>query len=592
VQIPVKWIEVRARCLLRCFDAGEWCGGIYSALAVGIAVAGMLPWIGHSSRVIAGSGEDDPDRRCAACHAEIYTNWKKTTMSRGSGWARDGLIPGSFAHERSGVNYRIDSKDGEAWLHYERTDLQPKGTLRGEERLVYYIGSGKQGRTYLYARPMEAGELWYEAPINWYGGKSRYEMTPAYEATDRAPMALPVEPNCLHCHATGVAEPLSFTRNGWAGAPFRQGGTGCAACHGDADAHVASGGKTPMLRLQTLTPERQDSVCLQCHLEGDVMIQKTGHVVRSFEPGHDLFETAVYFVNASSAKSALRATSQYEALLRSACRRAVGARMTCTTCHDPHSSPPPAERVAYFRARCLQCHTSPAFNASAHHAEQPDCIACHMPRRDTSDVSHEQLTDHDIEARPSIKVQTATTATTDRVARFTDAVDLVTVGGADAGDRERGLAYAQFAERGDRLSYVRAKSLLEKVESLGHADAAVYEALGYMAQIGGDKAKAQAEYKKALAMDPHNVVASANLAVLYAQSGDVAAAEALLKQVVEHNPGQTAAVLGLAALRCANNDGAAAKELVRLALRYNPDDAAARHFEQTGEYGGVHCRIP
>jgi Flp pilus assembly protein TadD len=62
--------------------------------------------------------------------------------------------------------------------------------------------------------------------------------------------------------------------------------------------------------------------------------------------------------------------------------------------------------------------------------------------------------------------------------------------------------------------------------------------------------------------------------------------------VVEHNPGQTAAVLGLAALRCANNDGAAAKELVRLALRYNPDDAAARHFEQTGEYGGVHCRIP
>jgi Flp pilus assembly protein TadD len=171
-------------------------------------------------------------------------------------------------------------------------------------------------------------------------------------------------------------------------------------------------------------------------------------------------------------------------------------------------------------------------------------------------------------------------------------VDLVTVGEEDAGDRERGLAYAQFAERGDRLAYTRAKSLLEKVESLGHADAPVYEALGYMAQIGGDRAKAQAEYKKALAMDPHNVVASTNLAVLYAQNGDVTAAEALLKQVVEHNPGQTAAVLGLAALRCANDDGTGAKGLARLALRYNPDDAAARHFEQTGDYGGVHCRTP
>lgn len=588
MRVSVKWIEDRARGLLRCFDAGLWRGGFYSALVVGAAVAGMLLWLGRSSRVIAGGGEDDPDRRCARCHAEIYASWEKTTMERGSGWAKDGLIRGSFAHDRSGVNYRVDSKDGEAWLRYERAGLRPEGALRGEERLVYYIGSGKQGRTYLFARPVVGGELWYEAPVNWYGGRSRYEMAPAYEAAERAPLALPVEPNCLHCHATGVAEPLPFTQNGWAGAPFRQGGTGCVACHGDADAHVASGGKAEMLRVKTLAPERQDSVCLQCHLEGDVMIQKTGRSVRSFEPGQDLFETAVYFVNARSAKSALRATSQYEALLRSACRRAVGARMTCTTCHDPHSSPSAAERVAYFRARCLQCHTAPAFNVSAHHAEQPDCVACHMPRRDTSDISHEQLTDHDIEARPLAKGPRTTAA---RVARFTNAVDLVTVGGVDAGDRERGLAYAQFAERGDRLSYVRAKSLLEKVESIGHADAAVYEALGYMAQIGGDRAKAQTEYKKALAMDPRDVVASTNLAVLYAQSGDVADAEILLRQVVEHNPGQTVAVLSLAALRCAKNDGAGAGELVRLALRYNPDDAAARRFEETGEYGGAHCRI-
>ena len=148
----------------------------------------------------------------------------------------------------------------------------------------------------MFARPVEGGQLWFEAPVNWYGGKGRYEMAPAYENAERAPLALPVEPNCLHCHATGVTEPLPFARNAWGGAPFRQGGVGCTACHGDAEAHVASGGRTPMLRLEMLTPERQDSVCLECHLEGDVMIQRAGRSLEKFEPGQDLFETAVDFV--------------------------------------------------------------------------------------------------------------------------------------------------------------------------------------------------------------------------------------------------------------------------------------------------------
>ncbi|WP_263367053.1 tetratricopeptide repeat protein [Edaphobacter bradus] len=578
---------------MRCLGTGGWWAGLRSIPVVAAAVLGMMVVLtvvmGRPSRGMAGG--DDPDRRCAACHADIYASWEETTMARGSGWAMDGLIRGSFFHERSKVNYQLDSKDGEARLRYERDRPASGQALRGEERLVYYIGSGRRGRTYLFARPLEGGNLWFEAPVNWYSRRSKYDMAPAYENAERAPLALQVEPNCLHCHATGVAEPLPFARNAWAGAPFRQGGVGCAACHGDAEAHVASGGRKPMLRLGTLTPQQQDSVCLQCHLEGDVMIQRAGRSLRSFEPGQDLSETAVYFVNASSATSALRASSQYEALLRSACRRAVGARMTCTTCHDPHSLPPAAERVAYFRARCLQCHTAPGFDAKGHHPEKPDCVACHMPTRDTADISHEQLTDHDIEARPRAKTKAVTQTASDGVARFTGAVNLVAVGEGAAGDRERGLAYTQFAERDDRLSYMRAKSLLEKVEFFGHADAVVHEELGYLAQIGGDRTKAQAEYRVTLAMDPHDATALTDLAVLEAQSGAVADAEALLKEVTEHNPGQTAAVLSLAALRCAEGGGAAARELVQLALKYNPDDAAARRFEETGEYGGMHCRL-
>lgn len=579
----------------RGLSCARWLGAVCGLIVMLLD----LVWLGRSSRVMAGVGGDDSDRRCAGCHAAEYASWEKTTMARGSGWATDGLIRGNFFHARSGVNYQVDSEGGGARLRYERDRAGPGAgmgagagdALRGEERLVYYIGSGRRGRTYLFARPVVGGELWYEAPVNWYTRRSKYDMAPAYEEAVRAPLSLPVEPNCLHCHATSVAEPLPYTRNGWAGAPFRQGGVGCVACHGDAEAHVASGGKEPMLRLGALSPERQDDVCLECHVEGDATVLRAGRSLRSFEPGQDLSETAVYFMNASSSKSALRASSQYEALLRSACRRSAGAKMTCTTCHEPHGSPSAEERVAYYRARCLKCHAAPGFNAAWHHPEQQDCVSCHMPTRDTADISHEQLTDHDIEARPQRKVESVIRTDNNGSARFKDAVDLVPVGEVDAGDRERGLAYAQFAARGDKASYARAKSLLEKVEFLGNADAVVHEELGYLDQIGGDRTKAQAEYRKALALDPDDVIAGTDLAVLAAQGGDVAAAEALLKEVTEHNPGQTAAMLSLAALRCAKDNGAGVRELVQLALRYNPDDAAARRFLETGEYGGVHCRL-
>jgi tetratricopeptide (TPR) repeat protein len=314
-----------------------------------------------------------------------------------------------------------------------------------------------------------------------------------------------------------------------------------------------------------------------------VTIPRAGRSLHGFEPGQDLFETAVYFVNASSLKTRLRATSQYEALLRSACRRAVGETMTCLSCHDPHGQPSAEERVAYYRSRCLACHVGPNFNPVAHHPEQQDCVACHMPRRETSDISHEQLTDHDIEARPK--------SVSAGLERSVGAVDLVTVGTETAGDRELGLAYAQLAERGDRASYMKAKSLLEKTEAPGQADELVHEQLGYLAQIVGDRATAKAEYKTALAMNAHDVVALTDLAVLEAQDGERESAEARLKLVAEHSPDATAAVLTLAALRCSQKDNAGAEEMVKLALRYNPDDAAARKFEQTGEYGGVRCRL-
>ncbi|WP_419805663.1 tetratricopeptide repeat protein [Terriglobus sp.] len=531
----------------------------------------------------------DPDRACASCHAAIYRSYEQTSMARGSGLATEALRPGSFTSQRSGVTYRVQIKNGTATLTSRRDDV--RAPLDDTETLAYFIGSGLHGRTYLFSRnvPGTDSALWYEAPINWYTRRATYAMAPAFDNATSAPLALPTDPNCLHCHATGVAETVDDTTNRFHGAPFRQGGIGCSACHGDMTAHVSSGGKTPVLQLAALTPKKQDSVCLQCHLEGDALVQRTGRSLAQFQPGEDLNDAALYFVNASSPKTQARASSQYEALLRSACRRAVGERLTCVTCHDPHSDPAPEQRVAFYRGKCLQCHADNAtFQAASHHPEQPDCAHCHMPSRATSDIAHEQNVDHDIEihganAAPKLALSDAF--------HYTSAFDLVPVGDAKPTDRETGLAYAQFAVKGDRESHARALSLLTKVEQNGQADATVHQQLGYLLQLAGQNNAARKEYEAALATRPHDTTSATNLAVLQAQSGNLAEATRLLSDVAATSPDRTAALLNLAMLQCRTNEAAAAKSTIQRALFYQPDSMEARVFQQTGDYGGMHCRV-
>ena len=96
-----------------------------------------------------------------------------------------------------------------------------------------------------------------------------------------------------------------------------------------------------MLNLDALEPVRRDSVCLNCHLEGQTAVERPGRKPENFRPGENLFDYAQFFVYRSETGSGGRATSQWEALLQSACKRKSGDSMTCTTCHNPHGSPLP-----------------------------------------------------------------------------------------------------------------------------------------------------------------------------------------------------------------------------------------------------------
>lgn len=537
----------------------------------------------------------DLDAVCGTCHREIAASYAKTTMARGSGLARDGaagIVPGGFRHAASGVDYRVFLRESALYLSFGRDATSARPALHGEQKLLYFVGSGQRGRTFLY----QQGNQWFEAPINYYSKKALWDMAPNFGSATTMPTPLPVDANCLHCHATAVANALPEARNRFSAAPFAQAGIGCSACHGDPTAHLAAEGHGPIVNPGKLSPARRDSACLNCHLEGDAAVFRPNTSPASFRPGDDLDRYAVYFVKASAQAGGGRAASQWEALLRSACKAGVpggggqpakpgaGDALTCTTCHDPHSSPPAAQRFAFYRAKCLTCHTG-TMMATQHFPKQPDCATCHMPTRNTTDISHNQSTDHNIQRNPA--------QANLRFAALSETTELVPVGKATVTYRDLGLAYAQLAERGDRASGEKALALLSRAEAaLGNqTDTPVRVQLGFLYQRSGDAAKARTEYEAALRADPFEPTALGNLAVLDAGSGHTAEAVKLLGRVVAADPTQTAAGLNLAFIQCRLGDKAAALTTLNTLANISPDQPAVRRFLDTNTYGDQRCAL-
>ncbi len=544
-----------------------------------LLLAALLPigWMAAGLQSAGASTQtQDPDAVCAQCHAQIYAAWKTTPMAHASGPAAEGFIPADFTHAASGVHYRVYLDHGQVWLSYMRPNAPPARALDGRQLLLFYLGSGRRGRTYLFERE----GYWYEIPINWYAKKQMWDMTPHFLSTREMPLTLPVDPGCLHCHASNVQESLADARNHFSGPPFPRGGITCESCHGDPSQHVAQNGRGPILNPAKLDSIRRDSVCLECHLEGEVAAVKQGRKLVTFQPGDDLFDDAVYFEDGRKAGPGGRATSQWESLLESACKRASGDRLTCTTCHDPHSSVAAENRVNYYRSRCLACHTG---LASGHHDENPDCTSCHMPREETEDIAHEQVTDHRIQiiSKPFVSPLAGE--------------ELVPIGGVRPSARDEGVAWAQLALRGDRAAGEHAIRLLLQAETSDPgqtSDTELHTELGFLEQVSGDREKAKTEYRQALQADPLNGTAAGDLAVLDAQAGDFAAALPLWQAAFAHDPGASAAGIDLAVAQCRLGQPAAAAQTLQRVLLFSPDNDAARRLSLALAAGTQHCGSP
>jgi Flp pilus assembly protein TadD len=511
---------------------------------------------------------------CASCHAEIYKSYSKTVMATASGPAPDGFIAGEFTHNVSGVRYRVYEQDGRVLMSYERASEKE---FRGGRELEYFIGSGEKGRTYLFS----TDQFWFEAPINWYAQEGRWNMAPAYTEAREMPMNLPALMDCLNCHASGLHAPVAGTENKFIGAPFAHGGITCQRCHGAAEEHVE--GKSPAVNPAKLDPERRDSVCMECHFEGSVAVAQPGKNVYQFQPGERLADYIHYFLLTGTEPETAQALSQFEALSLSACKRKSGDKMWCGSCHDPHAEPSAAEKVAYYRGKCLSCHGE-AF-AAKHHADKPDCTSCHMPALPSKDVAHTEATDHRIRKYPN-----APELHDEGIVRVPRLIAFPENEASAVTTRDLALAWETLAERNVAGASRQAEEYLPKAVKENPDDAVVLAALGFVEQQHGHEKEAREFYQHALKIDPLNNDAATNLGALEMRGGNAQRAVGLWQAALERAPFRSAIGINLAMAFCVAGQKEDARKYVQQVLNFNPDDGKARSLMAHLNHDPVRCR--
>jgi len=263
----------------------------------------VLPWILLSLALPLPASEWIGSKVCGNCHGDIYRKYAITPMAVTSGPAASAAVPDQSFSANSGYRYSIVHRDQRLSLEF------------GKERreLTYFVGSGASARSYL----MAVDDFLYEAPATYYSRPGAWAPSPGYDRYSYPFLTRAIAPACLQCHATGV-QPISGTQNGYQSPPFLAGGVGCERCHGPGAAHAANAKRADIVNPAALPPEQRDSVCAQCHLSGEIRVDRAGKSMTGFTAGDKLSAYTIAFVRAASSPG-MKVTSHVEDLAQSAC---------------------------------------------------------------------------------------------------------------------------------------------------------------------------------------------------------------------------------------------------------------------------------
>jgi predicted CXXCH cytochrome family protein len=493
------------------------------------------------------------DSACAGCHAGHAKTFAQHPMGQSLTVASERAALENLTaaannpFERFGNQFSVERRENR--LFHKETDLSAPegGHFTQEVEISYVLGSGTHGRSYLIDRN---GYL-FQSSISWYENKPGWDLSPGCAADTHFTRAVP--DGCVFCHSNG-AEPVEHSANHFRPPVFRGLAIGCERCHGPGELHARlREQKQPVAEFdytivipRHLEPALRDAVCEQCHLIGMYRILRRGRQFFDFRPGLPLHLFLSIYTRPAGVDEDKKVTGHVGQLRRSVCFQKSAGALGCISCHDPHEKPAPAQTAAYFRSRCLGCHTetSCALEPPVRRQQAADdsCVACHMPRNDSLTPAHSVLTDHRILRRPDVLVAPPMTMSGPLLVHFHR--DLA---GCDS-DQGRDTALAMiesargFKEDPERTEINRlrcsqaALPLLE--EALGRVpeDPPAWEAKGHALRYLGRLPQALAAFDEALAQAPARESALAGAAVVAESLGRGEAARAYYRRLVEVDP--------------------------------------------------------
>jgi predicted CXXCH cytochrome family protein len=486
---------------------------------------------------------------CARCHPSETATFEQSPMGRSVG-PPSVFEEGRIVHKLSGSTITIQQHDSQLEHRLERRGVVAKYPV------AYSVGAGIVGYSYL----VRLGRYLFQSPVSYYTQTKSWDLTPGYETDSHLDFTHQITSGCLFCH-TGSVDLVKGTDNQFGDPPFTP--ISCERCHGSAAAHLKNPGPGSIVNPAKLASAQRDSVCEQCHLEGDTRILNPGRDWWDFEAGQSTESVFVTYLRPAT-RGTLRAVSQSELLARSRCARESGGHLWCGTCHNPHGSRD--SRAQAIQKVCLSCHSE--LFATGRHKPAEECVSCHMPRLRPTNVAHSAVTDHSIPRKPRAQAPEAEDTS---LKAWRQPVD------AKLARRDLGLAYFEMASASHAApDLLQAYQILSKLPIEDRHDPAVEADLGSVLLAQSQTQLAIQLFSRASAQQPENARYVYCLGTALEHAGKTEEAVKELKHSIELDPSRPDAYLELAQLYKNSNRETESRNALQEYLRFRPQNLQLR----------------
>jgi len=381
---------------------------------------------------------------CAGCHQAEAELWQGSQHQLAMAHATDKSVQGDFSDatfDYFGVKSRFFRKDGKFLVETDDSSgklaiFEIKYTF-GVDPLQQYLAEFPDGR-------LQSLSIAWDSRPKDKGGQRWFHLYPKEEIRhDDVLHWTKLNQNwnftCAECHSTGVRKNYDAVNDRFA-TTFAEISVGCEACHGQGSRHVGwardKGSWWPLGKIDDPTKglaerfsERRDATWVPNAETGNVRRSSAPRALRAevetcglcharrsqfseaWVPGQSLSDTHMIspitrgLYHADGQMLDVEEAYNYGSFKQS---KMFAAGVTCSDCHDPHSS---KLRLAADSA-CLQCHSQAKYADARHHRHESvtpplPCASCHMPFRTYMVI--DQRHDHGFRVpRPDISVELGT----------------------------------------------------------------------------------------------------------------------------------------------------------------------------------------